>query len=291
MAMSRFNFWFPVLVLLCAGLCCMPALAANETITIAYRSSGGYYIGDTIIFDGINKVGNMTVIKITGPGLPTEGVPLYDLSGTPGTGNTVPVDSRNYWIFAWDTWRIDDSKLQTARYTFIAWDKDNPSATATTSIILKKPEFYMIVKPSTARMGDYVELDGMAEKGVTYMKIDVTDSAGTTFHTFIAPVSATGFFQYGFHVDMKPGEYSIKGTNPTMRNDLTVGLSISAPNTTGMQIPEPVQTTPSASPETTIVPSVTTPTPIKTQAGTAATTVLLSVCILGVIIAFSRRDQ
>ncbi len=286
MVTSRFNLWFPVLVLLCAGLCCMPVLAANGTISIAYRWSGGYYVGDTIIFDGINTAGNTSVLRIAGPGLPAEGVPLYNLGGTPGTGNTVPVDSRNLWVFLWDTSRIDDSKLQTARYTFTAWDSENPAIMATTSVILKKPEFYMTVDPSTASFGDYVELQGVAEKGVSYVKIDVTDSAGTPLHTFMAPVSAQGFFQYGFHVDMKPGQYFIKGTNPSMKRDIAIGITITASDMTGQP---PVQ------PDVTALPTAstpaTTPAPLSTQAGIAPVTVVLALCGIGALLAIVKQNR
>ena len=51
----------------------LPAYADNGIISITYRGAGGYYIGNSVAFDGKNTVGNMTVIKITGPGLPAEG--------------------------------------------------------------------------------------------------------------------------------------------------------------------------------------------------------------------------
>ena len=46
-----------------------PVFADAGYVSISYRGSGGYYIGDTITFDGKNTAGNTTVVKITGPGL------------------------------------------------------------------------------------------------------------------------------------------------------------------------------------------------------------------------------
>jgi hypothetical protein len=231
---------FSALLLLMAVMCvALPASAAGGEVTIAYRGSGGSYLGDTIVFDGRNTAGNTTVIKFTGPGLPSDGLPLYDLSGIPGSGNTAPVDANNYWLFAWDSSRIDTSKLQTARYTFTAYDLYNPEKKATTSLLLKKPEFYIMAKPQPAGMGDYVMIDGMAEKGVTYIKFDITDSAGTVLHTYIAPVSGTGSFNYGFHVDMKPGQYQVTGSNPSMKNNLGLVLTIIGPSAT---VPQEGQT-------------------------------------------------
>ncbi|MCX6691137.1 MAG: hypothetical protein NTW33_03560, partial [Methanoregula sp.] len=89
------------------------------------------------------------MIKITGPGLPSEGVPLYDLAGVPGSGNTANVNADGKWTFRWDTPK-DSSKLQTAKYTIIASDSMYPEKTSTTAIMLTKPQIYMTVKPSSA---------------------------------------------------------------------------------------------------------------------------------------------
>jgi len=261
----------------------LPVAAANGTVTITYRGPGGNYIGDTIIFDGKNTVGNTTMIKITGPGLPPQGVPLYNLGGTPGSGNAAKVDANNKWIYVWDSSRVDESKLQTARYTFIASDPGSPQKAATTSIFLKKPEFYMVAAPASPGMADYVEIEGMAEKGVAYVKIDVLNSTGTVLHTFISPVSSTGSFGYGFHVDMGPGQYNIIGSNPSMKNNLVLTLTVAAP-----QIPattQPVSSlntpVPADTSETTMVPTVPQ-MPFKT--GIAPATILLALCIFGTLL-------
>ena len=74
----------PVLVLLIAAVCIIQAVSADGgSVSITYRGTGGIYIGNMVIFDGQNTVGNVTFLKITGPGLPAEGVPLMDLKGTP----------------------------------------------------------------------------------------------------------------------------------------------------------------------------------------------------------------
>ena len=148
---------FPAIVLLFVAMCIVvPVTAASGTVTITLRGSGGYNLGDSIIVDGINTAGNTTMIKVTGPGLPPEGVPPYDLSGSPGTGNTANVNADGKWTFRWDTPK-DSSKLQTAKYTIIASDSINSEKTSKTTIILNKPQIYMTVKPSSARAGDYVE--------------------------------------------------------------------------------------------------------------------------------------
>ena len=44
---------------------------------------------------------------------------------------------------------------------------------------------------------------GIAEQGVTYVKIDITNSENRVMHTYISPVSGNGSFNYGFRVDFR----------------------------------------------------------------------------------------
>jgi len=217
--------------MLIAVICIIqPVLADVGIVTISYRGAGGYYIGDTITFDGRDTIGNTTLLKITGPGLPSEGVPLYDLNGIPGSGNTVAVTHDSSWKFIWysaNTAGIE--RLVTARYTITAMDLSNPQKTTTTSVLLKKPEFYINAQLSPINPGDYVQLNGYAEQGVTYVKIDVTDSSGTTLRTFISPISGSGSFNYGFRADMPPGRYVATVSNPAMKNTLMTPINIVLP--------------------------------------------------------------
>jgi hypothetical protein len=108
------------------------------------EGGGGYYSGDTIIFDGKITVGNTTFLKISGPGLPSHRVPVYDLNGIPGSGNTAPINQDGSWKFVWFSANIVGvEKLVTARYTIKAFDLTNPEKTASVSIFMKKPEFYI----------------------------------------------------------------------------------------------------------------------------------------------------
>lgn len=293
MALFRSIPWCRILALFCAGLCIvLPALAVNGTITMGYRGSGGYYFGDTVVFDGTNSAGNITVLKFTGTGLPPEGVPLTNPSGAPGTGNSAKVDERGYWKFTWDTSQIDDSKLFTGRYYFTAWDLEHPSVTATTSFVMKKPEFYLTATPQIARPGDYVELLGMAEKGVSYVKLNVSDGTGKVLHTFMAPVSATGSFQYGFHVDMTPGQYAVIGRNPAMKNDLKLTLTVSgvATNATATLAPTGEMTAETTTSGTVPAPAGTSSAPAGTQAGIGSGTLVIALAASVAALVLGRRN-
>lgn len=231
MSIMRINRFFSVLMLLIAVICIIqPVPGVNGTVSIAYRGSGGSYIGDTVIFDGKNTVGNITFIKITGPGLPSEGVPIYDLNGSPGSGNPIEVNPDGTWKLAWYTSSIKGiEKMQTARYYFTAADLEHPETSSTTSVLMKKAEFYATLTPNPAITGDYVSLTGSAERGVSYVRIDLTDNTGTILRTYTSPVSASGYFNYGFHVDMLPGQYYLKVSNPSIKNPLQMTLTIITP--------------------------------------------------------------
>ncbi|MDO9035108.1 MAG: PEGA domain-containing protein [Methanoregula sp.] len=229
----RLNRFFWVLVLLIAAICIIqPVLGVNGTVTIAYRGSGGSYIGDTIIFDGKNTVGNVTFLRINGPGLPAEGVPIYDLNGIPGAGNPIEVNPDGTWKIVWYTSSIKGiEKMQTARYTLTAADLAHPEISSTAQVFMKKPEFYANLTPNPATNADYVSLTGSVEQGVSYVRIDITDNAGKIYRTYSSPVSASGYFNYGFHVDMQPGQYYITVSNPSLKNPLQMVLIVLPPRT------------------------------------------------------------
>lgn len=236
--------------------------ASTDTISIAYRGSGGFYVGNTIIFDGRNTVGNTTLVKITGSGLPAEGVPLYDLNGEAGSGNPVNVDPDSTWRLVWDTSSINGlEKLQTTRYTVTAMDLAHPENIVATTVYLKKPEFSIVAQPDTLEAGNYVQLSGNAENGVSSVKIEVTDMSGKVLKTFECAVSASGYFNNGFHADMQPGQYYVVITNPVLKKTSRTVLTIVKPEQPPLS---PVTTSPAPPvtitvPSTLVYPTVTAP--------------------------------
>lgn len=226
----------PVVVLVIAlAFCLQPVLAADETFTITYRGAGGYYIGDTIIFDGINRVGNVTLVKIVGPDLPAGGVPVFDLDGAEGTGNPVEVSADGSWHLVWYTSNIKSlDKMQTARYKIVAFDAGDPTATASTSVMMKKPDFYVVASPNILEKGEYLRLIGTAEQAAPDIRIEISDANGKVVHTESTGASNTGYFTYSFHVDMDPGEYYVTVTSPTVRTTYRTSIIVRPPQTTAV---------------------------------------------------------
>jgi hypothetical protein len=252
----RFKTWFyfSIMLIAVAFLIC-PVLAVEGSVAISYRGAGGYTIGDVIIFDGRDTVSNVTLLKISGPGLPDVGVPLYDLNGIAGSGNIVPVNADSIWKFSWDTSNTAGvDKLMTARYTITAFDQAHPEKMASTSVLLKKPGFYINPQPGVVYTGDYAEVSGSAEQGVTYVKIEIVNPEGGILRTFISPVSGTGFYDYGFRVDMQPGRYTVRVSNPALKDIATTIVNVVSPETYNPEI-----STPAVQQETTPFPAVSSP--------------------------------
>jgi hypothetical protein len=289
------NKIFCSFLLLYAAVCIVqPAMAENGTITIAYRGSGGIYIGDTITFDGYNTFGNTTLLKITGPGLPSDGVPMNNLNGPAGTTTSVGVDQYGMWKYVWYASNVPGlEKMQTARYTFTATDSANPEQSTTTSLYLKRPEFYITVSPNPSNPGDYIELIGSTEQDIDSAKIEVTDSSGKVLHTFASPVGAFGYLSYSFHGDMEPGQYTVTVSNPSLKAPYRTIMSVVAPEgtlpVTTVMTPEQGTAIPTAhgTEEATPMPaSETSPT----KSPVAPLTILAAV-LAGIILAgISRRS-
>ncbi len=223
--------FYGLLLLILVAVCVVPVHGQDGTVSISYRGAMQHYIGDSVIFDGKNTVGNTTVITVTGPGLPSAGVPPSTLTGTAGTGDPVYTDPSGTWTFLWDSSLAQGTEnLNTGVYTFRAFDLSNPLINSSASISLRQPEFYATISPNPAVLNDYIQLVGTVQTSADAIEIDVLDASGNKVHTFNSPVSAGGYFQYGFHVDMQPGTYTIVFSSPSLTNNLKETLTVVASN-------------------------------------------------------------
>jgi hypothetical protein len=228
MGISPVNKIFCSFLLLCAAACIVqPVMADNGTITIAYRGSGEGYIGDAVVLDGKNTYGSTVLLKITGPDLPSGGVPVNNLNDPSIAGTPAAVDQYGEWKFVWYAANVQGiEKLKTGKYTFIATDSANPGKSATAVYMLKKPEYVITASPNPVNPGHYVELIGTAEKGITTAKIEIKDASGRVLHTYTSPVSSSGYFSFGLHVDMDPGQYKVTVSNPELKAPFGTVLSV-----------------------------------------------------------------
>lgn len=282
-----------MLLLFAAACILQPVMADNGTISIAYRGSGGSYVGETVVFDGKNTYGNTTLIKITGPGLPAEGVPANNMNGPSGTGTPVEGDQYGAWKYGWYAASVPGvEKLRTGRYTFTATDSVNPDKSATTLFMLKKPEYSITASPNPVTPGNYVELVGTAEQGISTAKIEIIDASGKVLHTYTSPVSSSGYFNYGFHEDMGPGQYQVKVSNPSLKAPFGTVLSVIAEGSTQpvatVLTPEQVSVVPTVEMTEVATPAPATPTiPAKSP---VAPVMIIAALVAGIVMrGISRR--
>jgi hypothetical protein len=251
-----------ILVLLVAiALCVQPALATTavtDSMGISYRGNGGYYIGDSVILDGYNKIGNTTALRLSGPGLPAGGVPIYDLNGAEGTGNPVIMNADGTWRHVWYTSSIKGlDQMQTAKYTITAFDLTDPTKIAQIQVMMKKPDFYVVATPDTVEDGDYLQFLGTSEQGAVDIRIVISDESGKVFHTYDTAASRSGYFTYSLHADMPPGLYDVTVTSPSVKNTFRTQITVVPSPTHGTNVTAPGATPTPAAPATTGTLSIT----------------------------------
>jgi hypothetical protein len=298
MGILSVNKIFCCFLLLCAAACMLqPVMADNGTITIAYRGSGGGYIGDTVVLDGKNTYGSTVLLKITGPDLPSGGVPVNNLNDPSIAGTPAEVDQYGAWKFVWYAANVQGlEKLKTGKYTFIATDSAHPDKSATTVYMLKKPEYVITASPNPVNPGHYVELIGTAEKGITTAKIEVRDASGRVLHTYTSPVSSSGYFSFGLHVDMVPGQYQVIVSNPELKAPFGTVLSV-VPEEGALPVTTlTAQKTVSAIPtsdvthEITSAPVSPTDPTSPAQSPVAPVTIMVALAACGILSGISRRS-
>jgi hypothetical protein len=141
----------------------------------------------------------------------------------------------------------------------------------------------MIAQPASPSVGDYITIQGMAERGVSPMKIDVLDTSGTVIRTFMAPVGNDGSFSHSFRTDVSPGQYNVIGSNPSMKKNLALGLTVAAPMTATATSSIPTPATPVPAETTVTVPATTIPQ-APFRIGITPATIILSLCLFGAIL-------
>lgn len=185
-----------LLIVACAAvLSIAPASAEKPSVTIAAKGDQSYYMGERIIFSGMNTGSDSTYLFITGPNLPDNGgnldFPNQDsVSGNPGTFTRVETREDKTWEY---TWYTSDRILDAGSYTVYAVtkpetkDQFNELTTyGSVSIIYKKPFITTAITPSPVMRGEPFTVSGYAEGDPPAVQLWIL---GDTFFSIItAPV-------------------------------------------------------------------------------------------------------
>ena len=179
---NRSVFWKMVLLLIVAGVAVflvspvfadtMTPLAGKGVVTIAASGSQAYYLGEEIVFSGVNSDSDSTYLFITGPNLPDGGGKLSSpsqnpVSGDPGSFTLAKTNPDNTWEYAFYTANL---KSDAGSYTLYAVSQPKTkdqftdvTTYGTTSIIIKRPYITAEISPSSVSKGMPMTVSGVAE--------------------------------------------------------------------------------------------------------------------------------
>jgi hypothetical protein len=233
---------------------------------------------------------------MTGAGLPAEGVPLDNPAGSAGSGSLVTVRNDTRWTYIWDTGVLENTNVQTARYTIYAIDLANPSVLAKSSVMIYRPSLPATASPNPVGHGDLVTITGSTSLSVDHVSISVVrvpQLQERSSISFEQPLMSDGTFTKQFHADLPNGNYEITITTPG--NEITTKLSlvIGLPQATETPVQATVTaTSTSATTVTTAATTAATPpitqtatTPVPSEVPLSSTTILYAAIVILVIVA------
>lgn len=212
-----------------------PAFADPAFVTIAAKGSQSYYLGEKVVFSGVNSDSNSTYLFITGPNLPANGGKLSSphqdsISGDPGTFTVVKTQPDKTWEY---TLYTHDLKTDAGSYTVYAVSRpeaEDQLAEApygTTSIILKKPFISANIAPATIRQGQPFTVNGTAEGNPPFVQVWIIGE--DILYTTKATVDANASFTYtgntAMSANLAPGEYYLFVQHPMQNNLFETSVS------------------------------------------------------------------
>lgn len=238
-------------------------IGADGTITITVRGSTDFYIGDRISFDGTSNASQSLVLKITGPGLSADGVPLDNPSGSAGSGSLVTVGSNGKWTYTWDTSLLSNTSIQTAKYTVYAVDLANPTVSTKIGVMIHKKTLSFTLTPNPVPLGQTITLEGSTTADVSQVRFDLVRvpelASERSSIGYDIRLAADGSFTKQFHADLPAGTYAATVKTPdgslSSTQSYVIGLN---------------QTESAAEVQTTVATTVATLTSVPTTIATTA---------------------
>ncbi|MDD1691312.1 MAG: hypothetical protein LUQ66_11720 [Methanoregula sp.] len=172
---NPYGSWKIILLLIMAGavvLSLSPVSAEKPFVTIVAKGDQSYYMGEKVVFSGMNTDSDFTYLFITGPNLAEGGGKLASpnqntVSGNPGSFTLVKTKPDKTWEY---TWYTSDVRLDAGTYTIYAVTKpeskdqfNDLTTYGTVGIIYKKPYITAGISPSPVSQGQPFTVSGVAE--------------------------------------------------------------------------------------------------------------------------------
>jgi hypothetical protein len=170
-----FRFWKMIMLLLIASaavLSLSPVSAEKPFVTIVAAGDQSYYMGEKVVFSGMNTDSDSTYLFITGPNVPDSGGLLSapqqkPVTGDPGSFTIAKTKPDKTWEYTWYTSAL---RLDAGSYTVYAVSKpetkdqfNDLTTYGTVSIIYKKPFITGEIFPVSISQGEPFTISGVAE--------------------------------------------------------------------------------------------------------------------------------
>ncbi|MEN6609951.1 MAG: hypothetical protein ABFC24_03845 [Methanoregulaceae archaeon] len=278
------RFLLPFVVFVALAMAVVPCVSGafsgqNGTITIGHIGENQLTWGDSLSLSGTSNVSANLILRLMGPGLPSDGVSLLNLNDT--TGQPVSVGSDFSWTYIWRTSWTTGTIPTTGKYTIRASDVTYPDVYADFPLHFTLPAMTLNLTPTTIYTGDYSTVSGTTAVATDTVKVNVTKYGDTTvLKMYEADVDSSKKYNLPVRFSLASGKYNVTVTNPTDGQSLTAVLTIAEGST-----PTATATATSTTVETVI--STATATPAVTQnvsAGQTGTLNIDSFWILPIII-------
>jgi len=222
------GFWKLILLLIMAGavvLSLSPVSAEKPLVTIVAQGDQSYYMGERVVFSGMNTDSDSTYLFITGPNLPDNGGNLASpdqdtVSGNPGSLTVVKTNPDKTWEY---TWYTSDLRLDAGSYTVYAVTKpetidqfNDLTTYGTVSIIYKRPFLMTSISPKPLLKGQTFTVNGIAEGDPSAVQLWIL---GKNFFSLITvPVDKGALYSFTADAEysnkLAPGDYYLIAEHP-----------------------------------------------------------------------------
>jgi hypothetical protein len=218
-----------------AALMISPVSADPTFVTIVAHGAGSYYLGEEIVFSGVNNDSNSTYLFITGPNLPDSGGKLTSpsqkaVSGDPGSFTVVKTNPDKTWDYPWYTSGL---MLDAGTYTIYAASEPKTenqladSPYGTTSIIIKKPYITANISSLNVVKGQPFTVTGIAEGippevqvwifGKNYYSKSIESVNSDASYKYVVPQEVTSH--------LESGQYFVIVQHPMQNNKFDIDVS------------------------------------------------------------------
>jgi trimeric autotransporter adhesin len=191
-----------LLLIACSAAVLLTApVSANTVVTIVAHEGPLYYLGDEVVFSGVNTDSDSTYLFITGPNLAEGGAKLSSpfqnsASGDFGSFDQVQAQADHTWEY-----RLNTTGLGISSGTYTIYAVSQPTTKdqfgdlttyGTTSIILKKHTGTATISPSPVLKGERFTVSGTAEDYPEAVQIWIIGD--NYVYTTITPVNRDSSF-------------------------------------------------------------------------------------------------